>query len=188
MSLLDNVTLKYPKLVELLRKLWPYIGRDIDGDIMPIQGHIFFVYALRDIVNEVAADNNNPLGSRIWKWTRDPDKDKLDNEAGFQFADTIYIFAETEDEARMLIYNKLQKSNDYIRTLLSKHQDELRYAIGISRDSFDPNIEIPDTADKPLNISDCKIEDIYIQELVDISKETNLDLNYHTLMRFFPTL
>lgn len=68
--------------------------KDVDGDILQIQGHIIFIHILNDIVTEDISVGNR-IGKFVWLWENyvDPDKNLTDK-------DRIVIFADTMAEAQ----------------------------------------------------------------------------------------
>lgn len=68
--------------------------KDVDGDILQIQGHIIFIHILNDIVTEDISVGNR-IGKFVWLWENyvDPDKNLTDK-------DRIVIFADTISEAQ----------------------------------------------------------------------------------------
>lgn len=86
--------IKNPEVATALLLIGVKAHKDVDGDILQIQGHIIFIHILNDIVVEDISTGNR-IGRFLWLWENyvDPDKHLTDK-------DRIVIFADTLAEAQ----------------------------------------------------------------------------------------
>lgn len=87
-------TIKNPEVATALLLIGVKAHKDVDGDILQIQGHIIFIHILNAIVVEDISTGNR-IGRFLWLWENyvDPDKHLTDK-------DRIVIFADTLAEAQ----------------------------------------------------------------------------------------
>lgn len=85
---------KDPEVAAALLLVGVKAGKDIDGDILQVQGHIIFVHILNDIVTEDISAGNR-IGKFVWLWENCVDRDE-----NLTDQDRIVIFADTLTEAQ----------------------------------------------------------------------------------------